>query len=223
MNKPLFITTWILAFLIQQMVLLGGSTTRCCYRYSNREFMVFPTDPGYLVFTEVEYDQLGMTFDEISDAGGYWVRVFPERSTGPIPGILEWYQTTSYMPDPSSLRITSFDWIDITQHEQVLIHKALVDHAWKIPELADDLPGEPAISTFESGLLSESLASIFLQCIIPTFIACGVSRINWSEMRTALGFSPREGHCVYCGYDCHDLPSPICPECGHNHAQPLSA
>jgi hypothetical protein len=29
--------------------------------------------------------------------------------------------------------------------------------------------------------------------------------------------------CVHCGYDCHDLPSPICPECGHNHAQALSA
>lgn len=29
--------------------------------------------------------------------------------------------------------------------------------------------------------------------------------------------------CIWCGYDCVDLPTSICPECGHNHAQPQSA
>ena len=26
-----------------------------------------------------------------------------------------------------------------------------------------------------------------------------------------------DGVCVHCAYDCHDLPGPICPECGHEH------
>lgn len=223
MNKPMFITIWILAFLFQEMILLGGGARRCCYRYSNREFMVFPTDPGYLVFTQDEYDQLGITFDDIADAGGYWIYAFPKRSTGPIPGILEWYRTTSYMTDPGSLRITSFDSIDVTQEEQKLIHKAVVDHAWTIPELADDLPGEPALSTFEPGMLSESLASFFMHCMIPTVVAWICSSIKWRVIFGSYVSRTPEGHCVHCGYDCRGLPASICPECGHNHAQPASA
>lgn len=222
MNKPMFITIWILVFLLQHMVVLGGRATRC-YRYSNLEFMVFPTDPGYLVFTEDEYDQLSITFDDIADAGGYWVRAYPKRSTGPIPGVLEWYYTTSYMPDPSSVRITSLDSFDVSREERELIHTAVVDHAWTIPELAELQPGEAAISTFEAGMLSESLASVFLHCTIPTVLAWICTSINWSLILGSSVSRTPEGHCVHCGYDCRSLPGSICPECGQDHAQPLSA
>jgi len=29
------------------------------------------------------------------------------------------------------------------------------------------------------------------------------------------------GLCIHCAYDCTDLPSPICPECGQSHTIPM--
>ena len=42
----------------------------------------------------------------------------------------------------------------------------------------------------------------------------GIRKRSWRQTH---------GLCDHCGYDCEGLTTPICPECGHNHAQPASA
>lgn len=42
----------------------------------------------------------------------------------------------------------------------------------------------------------------------------GIKKRSWRQ---------KHGLCNQCGYNCEGLNTSICPECGHNHAQPASA
>jgi len=177
--------------------------------------MVIPTEADFLVFSENEYVEIGMTIDDLESTNGYWIHVFPKRSIGPIPGILEWSRTTSYMSDTDSLRIAPLGQADVTPSQQDAIHRAIVEHAWADPNLAELLPGEPPLRTFEPELLTASLISTVFYCTFPTLVAWIASSIKWRKKLGALFGSMPEGHCRHCGYDCVGLPTPICPECGN--------
>lgn len=215
MRCGLFISVWITVFLLEHTMLHTGSAKRSCHRYSGREFMVIPTETDLLVFSEDDYLDIGITIDDLEQTNGYWIRVFLERSTGPIPGILEWYRTTSYMPDAESLSIAPLGQTEITSTQQDAIYWAIVDHAWADPNLAAMLPGEQPLRTFEPELLTGSLLSAVLYCSFPTLAAWIASSVKWRETLGARFESIPEGHCTSCGYDCRGLPTSICPECGN--------
>jgi len=217
MKKTVFIMTWLIVLLIEHWFISSSSPTRCWFNRMSREFTVIPVNSEYLVFTESEADEIDLSYSLLGETGCYWVRAYPKTKKGPWPGVLEWYRTTSYMPNPQSISAWSDNTISATRQKN--IHQAVVDHAWTIPDLAEYAPGEPPITTFESGALSESLLMICLYSFIPTIIAYFATQVEWSGLLGTAQKRHALGQCIQCGYDCNGLPTSTCPECGQPHSQ----
>lgn len=58
--------------------------------------------------------------------------------------------------------------------------------------------------------------------LLSTVILARVFEWLWHCIRVRV-WRQKRGQCVSCGYDCNGLDSEICPECGQNHAVPMSA
>jgi hypothetical protein len=75
------------------------------------------------------------------------------------------------------------------------------------PESAYNMP----VLSVKYGLIKLATHLILIVCAYRVTVFCK-QRI---EPRIRQRFQSDPFRCVHCGYNCHDLPSPICPECGH--------
>lgn len=220
---------WGLAILIWFAVLaleacgLGfyGHPTHCYQIGFPSELFVVETESGIKVLNEEEYQTQYTDFDEFFDSSGIWVSCRPQRSVGPWWDVIELYTTTWYMTDAQSLRIGSFP--DFNKKKRTEVFEAVVEYARTDPILAQFNPGNPPVRTYHPENFIRTGIELLMFFGIPTAFALVGERLyrfcgNETEHQRR-----HAGLCIHCTYDCRNLPTATCPECGQPHTVPIES
>lgn len=216
-NYPTFISIWLVVFLIQLLFLpaLGGAT-RCRNIGFPSEIYINITEDGFETFGQSEWDTRHLGSDESSDI---YLWAMPRYSYGPWRDVFEYYETSSYLSDPDSISIMADIELSEQQMNQVII--AAVTHAKSDPYLSQYNPGTITTTFFPERAMWD-VFQIFLFFGIPTTLAALGQRTNESWNTTTQPQRRSDGLCIHCIYNCKDLPTSTCPECGQPHTIPNS-
>jgi len=203
------------------VLLLPSLGYRGCRLYT-QYFIVQATD-GFHFYTEEPKDEeeLISWYDDPSFIEVHTTTLRPQIKTGPIAGIFDFYQTSSFLnsPDEYSWRIS----MELTQEELVNLHQGLVNFAKNDPWLSQYQPGAPARIEFLPAATLFSLTKVGTYLGFPALILW-LTRYFKTHTRKAIANRRRDaGLCIHCAYDCKDLPSPTCPECGQPHTVQLKS
>lgn len=207
-----------------QILILGfipflGTASRC-YRY-NRFAVVHATDGIYIIpddddqTHQNDIDQW-LNSPSLIDIDGVLVR--PLTTYGPIPGVFEYYRSERCL---SSLRDLAWPFeMNLSDAQRDDVFRGLVAAAKKDSWLCNYSPGMPQRFTFAPALLRGSMIQLSLFFGFPALVTW---MIQFAEKRLNSFASSKPGQCIHCAYDCTNLPTPICPECGQNPTLSTSA
>tara|TARA_R110002072_G_scaffold42064_5_gene117614 strand:- start:60036 stop:60737 length:702 start_codon:yes stop_codon:yes gene_type:complete len=206
----------VLAFLPSQ------GRARVCYGIgAANSFVVLETPQGLEVLSDNEFmymsdESMNQVFDE-----GIYLTSYASRQVGPLPGLFQCTVKTSYLASPESLRVQN-DEVLTTQQRRV-IYDAIVAYAKADPNLASYRPGQPPVVSFSKHEFFAETRRVILILGIPLAL---LLIINWLVGKSGNEIQDQRrqrGVCIHCEYNCADLPSPICPECGKPHADHVDA
>lgn len=227
MRRSSIILTWVLLFLLQTffgLMYLGMGSIGCrCY---HPDFEIVFTAENFVIYTDSESDQAAI--DQIWDESSpmeieHYQRIYarPEVKHGPVDGLIEFYETSWYLESPDEVWIHDprFD----TPFWRTRVHTKLVSMAKQNPQLAQFRPGSPGQTSFDADAAIGTLIRLVIYFGIPTLAVWIIYQVKRRSTELSAEWRRSEGLCVHCLYDCTDLTTPICPECGHIHAQATSA
>ena len=210
------ILAWV-AVLILELIVISfiGHPTHCYQIGFPSELYVSETDTGYKVFNEEEYQSQFTDFNEFFNSSGIWISCRPQRYVGPWWDVIELYTVTWYMADARSVRMSSESTISNTKRAEVF--DAIVEYATADPYLAQFTPGKPPLKTYYPENFIHAGINLLMFFGIPTAIAMIGDRSRRFCGNESQNQRRRAGLCIHCAYDCNNLPSPTCPECGQEH------
>jgi len=227
MRRSSAITLWIVLLvlescLIAPMMLATGFRCRC----GSPSYEVVFTADGHQIFTQSDEDQaaLNALYEDSSleeDIHFEWLRVWPISKSGPVDGLIEFYSIRGCLESPNSIHISDIHY-DTPQNRKSLFDD-MVQVALQDEYLSRFNPGQPRVTSFDIDATIATLIRFIIFFGVPTLITSIVHKIKRRAMRLSADWRIAQGLCVSCAYDCNGLTTPICPECGHNHAQPNSA
>jgi len=188
-----------------------GSATRCG---GYPVFYIVRSEDGIDIYAYPEdQDAINAWFDDPALIGMGSVTLYPYRKIGPIDGIFEFYRRESLLSSPDDYRWQLFD-LELTQSELNFVHQELISFAKNDSWLARFQPGAPARIEFLPAATLFSLTKVGTYLGFPALIIW-LMKITQLHPKDALANRRRDaGLCPHCAYDCTDLPSSICPECG---------
>ncbi len=197
----------VLAFLPSQ------GRARVCYGIgAANSFVVLETPQGLEVLSDNEFmymsdESMNQVFDE-----GIYLTSHASRQVGPLPGLFQCTVKTSYLANPESLRVQGNE--VLTPQKRRAFYDAVVAYAQADPNLASYRPGKPPVVSFSKLEFFAETRRVILILGIPLAL---LLLINWLVGKSGNEIHDQRrqrGVCIHCEYDCADLPSPICPECG---------
>ncbi len=190
----------------------GGRATNCYGTGVPHSFIVLESPQGLEVLSENEFaDMSSESMDQAFDEG-IFLSSYATRDIGPWRGVFECTNETSYLPNPESLRF-HHDEIINPQHRRA-IYDAVVAYAQADPSLARYRPGQIPVYSFDtSDFVSESQRLLLVLGIPPILLFVFKKMVSLSDS-SIYDQRRQRGVCIHCEYDCTDLPSSICPECG---------
>ncbi len=139
----------------------------------------------------------------------------------PYENWFEIYDTESFLATKDSIWDIPRTGIPrLTPAEIDRAYAAVLEYAKADSLVTQYRPGEPPITKFSLKLLVISLVRIPILLGIPTLLAYLTHLYFRMLYRKAVANLQRQNRCLHCAYDCKDLPSPTCPECGQPHMIP---
>lgn len=168
---------------------------------------------------------------ELTDVAGYLSAYEHAPSSHPaVLAIFFWEDTGTYLDRYSPVRVFDrYRNLDVQIRAGVHTHQtAQVDHDSVLHAIADQT-SERKYLTPQSGyspvvtpwFLTLKLVSHILLLTLAYHLTKLMKRYIEPKIRRKVQGNPHL--CVHCGYNCEGLTTAICPECGHNPAQPASA
>ena len=210
------ILVWLAAFILELFVIsFIGHPTHCYQIGFPSDLFAIETDAGYKVFNEDKYQSQFADFDEFCDSSGIWISCRPQRSVGPWWDVIELYTTTWYMTDAQSVKMESFP--EINNTKRIEIFDAVVEYAKADSNLAQFNPGNPPLKTYHPENFIHAGVNLLILLGIPTAIALVGDRFHRFCGDETKHQRRRAGLCIHCAYNCTDLTTPTCPECGKPH------
>ena len=179
------------------------------------------TPNGYEIFRE---DQASERWDE-QDPPEYYAHVLLYTWPGPVWAMFEWNERREFRFDQQT-DMFSYEMgfkTDLDPEITRPIAAAILNFAKQDPQMARYRPGAGAFTVFRVDRLLATLWLWFLISLIPFTLTVSICAIENQMQDSRLSSRKAQGVCIHCEYDCSGLTSPICPECGHNHAQAQSA
>ena len=217
MKRALNSILWILLLgLLVLAFLLSQGRARVCYGIgAANSFVVLETPQGLEVLGDNEFmymsdESMNQVFDE-----GIYLTSYASREVGPLPGLFQCTVKTSYLASPESIRVQNNE--VLTPQQRRAIYDAIVAYAQADPNLASYRPGQPPVVSFSKLEFFAESRRVILILGIPLAL---LLLINWLVGKTGNEIQDQRrqrGVCIHCEYDCTDLPSRICPECGKPH------
>jgi hypothetical protein len=197
-----------------------GSATRCG---GYPVFYIVRAEDGVHIYSDPEdQDAINAWFDDPALIGVGSVTLYPYRKVGPIDGIFELYSRESLLSSPDDYRWQLFD-LELTQSELNYAHQELIRFAKNDSWLAQFQPGAPARIEFLPAQTLLSIIKVGTYFGFPALITW-LMRYFKTHTHDAIVKSRRDaGLCIHCAYDCRDLPSLTCPECGQPHTIPTES
>ncbi len=210
--------SWTLFFYFMVVVGYFFYTTPIytCTLRGTYDFYVYETEQGFEAISE--YGLMNLSDDGLDDEVEWVVNesvripTRPRVDRGPFPEFFECTTRTNYLSNPESFKIKEGK--DLDPKQQLAIYTAVVAYAQTEPYLAVYRPGQPPKWTFHlSELVSEGV-KVLLILGVPPILALFFSRVLGKAGNEIHAQCQQRGLCIHCAYDCTNLPSPICPECG---------
>tara|TARA_A100001391_G_scaffold200363_2_gene184796 strand:+ start:829 stop:1545 length:717 start_codon:yes stop_codon:yes gene_type:complete len=187
-----------------------------CILRSTYDFYVYETEKGFVAISEYGLRDLSDDGfdDEVERVVNESVRIptRPRIDRGPFPEYFECTTRTNYLSSPESFRIDEDEYVDPQQ--RLKIYNAVVAFAKTEPYLAVYRPGQPPKWSFSLSDFVYESAKVLMIVGIPPALALFFSRVLGKVGNEIHDQRRQRGVCIHCEYDCADLPSPICPECG---------
>lgn len=147
-------------------------------------------------------------------------RYVVDRQAGPIAGVFEAYETTScFLPEIQIYSRQS----PISQELKDQTYTALIEYAKSDPKIAPYQPGQPPITRFAPALLQKSILRISILIGIAWLLAWLNNCWFKATQRSVNNHRRTRNQCIHCTYDCTNIQSPTCPECGQPHTVPLDS
>jgi len=219
MRRSSAITLWIILVVFESclfapVMLASGYRCRC----GVPTYEVVYTPDGHRIFTDSEEDQaaLDLMYDLHStkeDVHFDQLRVYRIAYAGPVDGLIEFYQVRGCLESPDSIRIMSY--LYDTPENRQSVFQDMVQIAKQDEYLSRFNPGQPRVTSFDLDATIGTLIRFSIYFGLPTFITWIVHRIKIRAQQLSADWRIAHGLCVKCAYDCNNLPSPICPECGN--------
>ena len=179
------------------------------------------TPAGYEIFRE---DQADDHWDE-QDPPEYYANVLLYTRPGPVWTMFEWNERREFRFDQQT-DLFSYEMGFKSELDPEItrpIAAEIVNFAKQDTQMARYRPGAGAFTVFRVDRLLATLWLWFLISMIPLILTLSIYAIKKQTEDSRVSSRKAKGLCIHCEYHCSGLSNPICPECGQNYAQPLSA
>ena len=180
-------------------------------------YEVFRTESGILIYPMYEDSEtIDALYDNPTLIDKADITLYPTSKVGPYEGIIELYRRQSLLSSPDDYRWQLFD-MNLSELELEIVHKELVILAQNDPWLSRFNPGAPEQLSFLPVQFSLSLIKIASYFGLPAILAWLIRYTNSHTKDAIIQSRQSAGLCIHCTYDCTNLPTPTCPECGQLH------
>jgi len=215
------IQTYIIVLLFQ--TLLGSLFILPIFGYRTNcrwypEFYIVRMEDGIHIYSNPEdEDLINACLDDSGFIEMRGMMLYPQYKIGPLKGILEFYKRESFLSSPDEYRWKLAE-LNLTQTELYFVHQELIHFAKNNRQLSQFQPGAPARIEFLPGATLFSLTMVGTYLGLPALITWLIGYFK-AHTHQAIASRRRDaGLCIHCAYDCTNLPSPTCPECGQLYA-----
>jgi len=217
------IQTYIIVLFLQ--TLLGsvfilpifGYRTNCRWYPT---FYIVRMEDGIHIYSDPEdEDAINACFDDPSYIEMKRFTIYTYSDIGPVKGLFEFYERESFLSSPDEYRWQFFE-MNLSKTEIDFVHQELIDWAKNQKHFSYFQPGAPARIEFLPGATLFSLTKVGTYFGLPVLITWILGYFNTHTREAIIQSRQQRGLCIHCTYDCKDLPSPTCPECGQPHTIP---
>ncbi len=191
-----------------------GYATDCRWR---PVFYIVRTVESIQIYEEYQdEDAINASFDDPKLIEMERITLYPYSEIGPVKGLFEFYKRESFLSSPDDYRWQFLD-MNLSKSEIDFVHQELIDFAESDRKLSQHQPGAPARMEFLPGATLFSLTKVGTFFGLPALITWLIGYFKTHTQEAIANTRRSAGLCIHCTYDCQDLPSPTCPECGQPH------
>ena len=148
------------------------------------------------------------------------------NAPGPWSGLgIEFYETKSLTWDIATIEqaFSSDEPVQYSDLQLIEIDNAILQHIRLDRDLDEFKVNAPPVTVFSFERALNSALKYLIILGIPSITVYALKRFDDLLLKRSITKLRNAGLCVHCTYDCNNLPSTTCPECGQPHTTPIES
>jgi len=217
MKAGIYTISYLIMGFVVSVYLSDAHNVRRCYSGFSNYFFIEIENDQLVVSNEEEYLAIHGSLDSFT---GINISAWPQHNRGPLKEGFTFYVTTSFMSDPSSVRIT--DWGEHSEQQKQQAFDSAVEYAMVHPDFSWCRPSRLPKTVFYPFDAAKAGAGLLGALGLPALASWTLCFFAGARKESSIEYRREHSMCVHCAYSVKGLTTPICPECGQHHDTEIS-